>query len=204
MYGQNGEDDIIKQFLASLPEDQVVRRFLDVGGYDPKVFSNTRCLVEAGWVGTYVEPAPGNFNRFLAEYAGNDGLTLVNAAVTRESQLIEFWDSGGDAVSSMVPEHVAKWTIGHIKFRKYLTKSITWGELFDAINVENNPVSVLSLDVESMNIELFRLLPIMRLMPALRVFVVEHDGHQNEMEMVLNPLGFKRHHFNGENIIFTR
>jgi FkbM family methyltransferase len=203
MPGQNGEDRIILDYLHNIADDYP-HRFLDVGGYDPVVFSNTRILVENGWSGVYVEPAPGNFNGFLREYHDNKDILLVNAAVTSESKLIEFWDSGGDAVSSAVPEHVAKWTVGHVKFRNYLTKTITWDELLDAANVKDNPISVLSLDVEAMNAELFQLLPIERLLPQLRVFIVEHDGQHELMKLALSRFNFKEHHFNGENIIFIR
>src|SRR5580658_5992042 len=108
MPSQNNEDRLIVDYLKTLP-DGYPHRFLDVGAFDVAVFSNTQLLVQEGWGGTYVEPAPGNFNGFLREYRDNESIVLVNAAITKESKVIEFWDSGGDAVSSSVPEHVAKW-----------------------------------------------------------------------------------------------
>ena len=202
MYGQNHEDDLIKAYLDSIADDYP-HRFLDVGAYSPTTFSNTRILVEDGWSGVYVEPAPGNFNRFLVEYHDNEKMTLVNAAIARDSAVIDFWDSGGDALSTSVPDHVHKWSVGHIKFRRYLIKTMTMTELLDAVNIDHDPVSVLSLDVEAMNFELFNLIPFER-MTDLKVVVVEHDGHQDMMAELVAPFGFKRHHFNGENIIFVR
>lgn len=217
MPGQNGEDTIIVDYLKTVT-DEYPHRFLDVGAFHPVAFSNTRVLVEAGWSGVYVEPAPGNFNTFLTEYRDNDKLLLVNAAISHDCSLLEFWDSGGDALSSSVPDHVAKWQAIGVKFRRYLTKAITWEELLLAMAVDTDPISVLSLDVESMNLELFNLLVqirpvnllmhlpplIERLLPSLRVFVVEHDGHQEKMASALKPYGFKQHHLNGENAIFVR
>lgn len=40
-------------------------RFLDVGCWDPITFSNTRALVERGWSGVMIEPAPGPFIELL-------------------------------------------------------------------------------------------------------------------------------------------
>lgn len=40
-------------------------RFLDIGGWHPVIFSNTRALVEIGWEGVIVEPSPGPFINFL-------------------------------------------------------------------------------------------------------------------------------------------
>lgn len=208
MHGQNGEDKIITDYLDSISHEgdgeKYFCRFLDVGAFHPTQLSNTRILVERGWHGVYVEPAPINFNGFLAEYRDEPDIVLVNAAIGRDSSLIEFYDSGGDALSTSQPGHVARWTAAGVKFRNYLTKSITWAELFDAIRVETDPISVLSLDVESMNVELFDLLPLERLMPYLYVIVVEHDMHHEKMAEKAAVHGFRVIHFNGENLILAR
>jgi hypothetical protein len=204
MPGQNKEDTIIWDYLKGLTDDYP-HRFMDVGGFHPTIFSNTRILVEASWKGVYVEPAPSNFTGFLNEYRMNHDIVLVNSAVAPVSTVANFYDSEGDALSSLSFKHAEFYHAAYqTRFRAYLTKTITWGELLDAIKIESEPISVLSLDVESLNKELFDLLPIERLLPHLRVFVVEHDGHVVAMLDKLSPFGFRQHHFNGENVIFVR
>lgn len=202
MPGQNGEDKIIYDYVSGL--EGVDTRFLDVGAFHPTTFSNTRILVENGWSGVFVEPAPSNFTGFLNEYRLREDLVLVNAAIARESALVNFYDSEGDALSSLKKEHADFYNKAYgTRFRGYLTKTITWDELLDAVEAATKPISVLSLDVESLNVELFNLLPIKRL-PKLRVLCVEHDGQHEMMVAKMLPYGFTSIHFNGENLILAR
>jgi FkbM family methyltransferase len=199
MYSQNSEEKWILDQIKTLTEGEYIKSFLDCGAYAPKVFSNTRCLVECGWSGTYIEPAPSNFDQFLKEYRDNPAITLVNAAVAAESKLVEFYDSGGDALSTMSTSHVELWS-PVVKFRKYLTKTITWDELLAAVS---DKFSVLSLDVEGLNKELFDLLPLNRL-TYLKIIVVEHQGYQSEMTRRAKDYGFTAFDFNGENLMLCR
>jgi FkbM family methyltransferase len=199
MPSQNNEDQIIHEYVSR--SQPATRRFLEIGAFDPIALSNTRNLVESGWAGVYVEPAPDNAARFLREYKSNNDIILVNAAIGLESKLIKFFDSGGDAVSSSSTAHVAKWTAGsNVRFTPFLVKTITLSELFDAVG---NNFSFINLDVENLNIELFRAFPFEELIAAgLELFCVEHDGHYEEMRAKMGSLGFKELLFNGENLIF--
>ena len=49
MYSQNDEQDYILNYFQNAEPG----KFLDIGGYDPLIFSNTRCLVEKDWAGVY-------------------------------------------------------------------------------------------------------------------------------------------------------
>lgn len=198
-YSQNNEETIIVDYFQS--NHAALHRFLEIGAYDPVALSNTRRLVELGWSGVYVEPAPDNAARFLRQYRGNPNILLVNAAIGLESRLITFYDSGGDAVSTASPEHVQKWEAGSsVRFAPYLTKTITLQELFGAVS---HNFSFINLDVESLNIDLFRQLPFDLLKGSgLQLLCVEHDGHYEEMRATMHQHGFRELSFNGENLIF--
>jgi len=75
-YSQQGEQEHI---LANTP---AVGRFLDIGAYHAKIFSNTRALYERGWSGVMIEPSPGPFESLLREYGNEDRVTLICAAVS--------------------------------------------------------------------------------------------------------------------------
>ena len=199
MYSQNNEDDLILPYLKGITLESP--SFLDVGAFDPKVFSNTRVLVEAGWYGTYVEPAPINFDAFLTEYRENDNILLVNAALSVKSELIKFYDANGDAISTSSENHATRWRGAGVKYREYFTKTITWDELLE---VTGNSFNVLSLDVEGLNYDLFMAMPIHKL-DKLEVLIVEHDGYVEDMKAVAASAGLGRVlALNGENIIFTK
>jgi Methyltransferase FkbM domain len=65
-YSQFDEQEHILQALRDVVHaDGSPFRFLDIGAWDPITFSNTRALVELGWSGVMIEPAPGPFLELL-------------------------------------------------------------------------------------------------------------------------------------------
>ena len=60
-------------------------RFLDIGAYDGKAFSNTYKLGLLGWSGVLVEPAPKVFHSLINNLSENKKMTLVNTAITLEN-----------------------------------------------------------------------------------------------------------------------
>jgi FkbM family methyltransferase len=198
VYSQNDEETHILKYFANAVS--IPRRFLEIGAFDPIQLSNTRALVERGWGGVYVEPAPDNAARFLREYASRQDILLVNAAVSTMSMLVPFYDSGGDALSTVSESHVEKWTRGSVHFTKYLTKTITLAELFDVVGYD---FSFINLDVEGINLDLFDQLPFDSL-ADLRLLCVEHDGHETVIRAQMGVLGFHEISHNPENLIFGR
>jgi FkbM family methyltransferase len=199
MPSQNDEDVHINQFFDR--RNQTAGRFLEIGAYDPIALSNTRSLVEKGWTGVYVEPCPDNANRFLKEYRHNPKIQLVNTAIGLKSELITFFDSGGDAVSTSSTAHVNKWESGSgVRFSPFLVKTTTLTELFDAVGYY---FDFINLDVESLNLEIFNEMPFERLIDSgLKLICVEHDSHYDQMRAKMARFGFDELAFNGENLIF--
>lgn len=204
MYSQHDEESFILQHFGEHSQG----RFLDVGAYDPRTFSNTRALVERGWGGTYVEPAPRNFAGFLDTYPLPQwkDITLVNAAVTphADAGMVLFHDSCGDALSSADLSHVARWETAGVRFRPFWLKTITWDELLDTTGRDYR---LLSLDAEGASLAL--LLALVRddhlaKLHRLEFIVVEHDGQPDIAESFLRPHGFSRVVINGENILLSR
>jgi FkbM family methyltransferase len=197
MYSQNNEQELITEVFKDSPPGH----FLDVGAYDGKTFSNTLRLVELGWTGVCVEPSPNSFEALLKLHGDNPNITLVNCAVARGTGLIKFFDSGGDAVSSSDPAHVEKWTRdGHVKFKPFWLQTLSFENLFEQFGYQ---FDFINLDVESLNQQLFKCLPLSA-MPQLRCICVEHDGHYREMEEIAARSGFTQCGFNGENILLRR
>ncbi len=56
MYSQNNEEKFILEHFKNRKG-----KFLDIGAYDGKTFSNTFALVELGWSGLEIEASPINF-----------------------------------------------------------------------------------------------------------------------------------------------
>jgi FkbM family methyltransferase len=199
-HSQNNEEEVILNFFGDTPSTADSRMtFLEIGAFDPIELSNTRALVERGWGGVYVEPAPENAARFLKEYRDNPAIELVNSAIGLKSEVLQFFDSGGDALSTSSISHVNKWSSA-VKFRPYWTKSMTVWELFNLVGYAFN---FINLDVEGLNIDLFRAIPFADL-NNLKLICVEHDGHIDEMLSIVRAYGFSSIAQNGENLIVGR
>jgi len=199
MYSQNNEEEVIVAEFTRM--GITTGRFLDIGAWDGKGFSNTFRLAELGWRGVCVEPSPTVFPGLIKNHAGNDKIILVNAAISAgPSKLVEWFDSGGDAISTTNPAHKDKWEKGwKVKYSTFWVYTVPMVALFDF----GFDFEFINIDVESTNAEMFRALPWAALKQT-KVICVEHDGNQHAMAQLAHKHGFSALHMNGENLILTR
>lgn len=200
MYSQNNEEEVIVSEFTRM--GVTTGRFLEIGAWDGKGFSNTFRLAELGWRGVCVEPSPTVFPGLMKNHAGNDKIILVNAAVSASvPRLVEWFDSGGDAISTTNVAHKDKWEKGwNAKFSKFFIFTMPMSVLFDQFGFD---FDFINIDVESTNAEMFRALPWAALKHT-KVICVEHDGNQHSMAQLAAANGFSPLHMNGENLILTR
>ena len=200
MFSQNNEEEIILAEFARLGVQ--TGRFLEIGAWDGKCFSNTYRLAELGWKGVCVEPSPTVFPSLVKNHANNPLISLVNAAVSpHQAKLVEWFDSGGDAISTTSSAHKEKWEKGcKVKFTHFWIFTMPLAELFDNFGFD---FDFINIDVESTNLELFRALPWAALKQT-KLICVEHDSYQQEMSLLAGQHGFFPTHLNGENLILTR
>jgi FkbM family methyltransferase len=194
MYSQNKEETYIVNYFGSKKGN-----FLDIGGYNPFKFSNTRKLYEMGWFGTYIEPSPVCFKNFVQEYENKPKITLINkAVVTDNSKTISFWDSNGDAVSTSNLDHKDKWERSGAKFTLIEVEAMSTMEVEELSKAK---FDFLSLDVESNNINIFNALSDTFLL-SLDMLCIEHDNH---FQTIINRMkGFNIIHQNAENLILAK
>jgi len=197
-YSQNNEEAVITDYFKGTKG-----HFLDIGAYDGKTFSNTLRLAEMGWSGVCIEPSPTVFPALLKVHGENPNITLVNAAICPERlpRMVEFYDSGGDAISTTDMKHVEKWEAGYkCKFQKFFVYMMPLAEVFTKFGCS---FQFINIDVESTNHALFLELPFSHLTDT-RMICVEHDGNDMNMEGKAHSWGFVRLSFNGENLILAR
>ena len=150
MYSQNDEE----QYIARYFRDASAGTFLDIGAFHPKTFSNTRALYEKGFKGVFVEPSPSLMPAFVSEYGNDPAIELVQLCIGTRNGTVEFYDSGGDAISTTVASETERWEKAYnVKFCKIACEMVTVAELisrsrykrFDFINVdtEGNVIEIL-------------------------------------------------------------
>ncbi len=196
MYSQNQEESHILRILQHL--DLTPRRFLDIGAYNPKLFSNTRRLFELGWNGVLVEPAPGPFLDLLIEYGNCPRIQLVCAAVGTTRGLVTFHNSEAGTATSNAP-HYQKWR-DTTKYEGDFSVSVV--TMDDLISKFGREFEFVNIDVEGDSADLFLWALRLRLRP--KCFCVEHDARHEELTRVALLHGYCREHLNGENVIFAR
>jgi FkbM family methyltransferase len=194
MYSQNNEESVIVNFFGDR-----IGTFLDIGAYEGKTFSNTYALVEKRWSGVAIEASPINFSGLMKNLKDKP-VELICAAIAKTSELLTFWDSQGDAISSSDTEHVKKWSKHCKNYQKIFVQSITletvfskFGSNFDFINI----------DVEGYSVDLLFELDFSQL-PA-KCVCVEIDGDKNMIISHMQNYGFGNIvQCGAENLIFMR
>lgn len=193
-YSQNDEEDVLREHFRGRRDG----RFLDVGAWSGKCFSNTFGLAQRGWSGVCVEPGPKAFCGLLENYRGRPDIELANVAVAPEAGLATFYDADGDALSTLHESQLTKWP--QTQFRRFTVATVTPGMLLDRFGCD---FDLLSLDVEGNSADLLREFPL-DAMPRLAAIVVEHDGRADELRDWVMGRRFYEISRNGENVIFVR
>lgn len=204
MYSQNDEQKHILDYFKGVNNGL----FIEIGAYHPFQFSNTRCLVELGWKGVYVEPSPICAEHFKKEYLDNKNIVLVEKAImpNNVNNMVVFYESGGDAVSSTSTEHVRKWTEGNGAENKPVFKEIRVPAMPIVdflLKYNGDNCDFFNLDVESLNIQIFREIPFW-FWKRVKLVCIEHDGNIIEISARLTGEGFSVISINSENIIMGK
>lgn len=163
MYAQRGEDEYLKTVLPDFG------RYLDIGAYNGKTFSNTRLLAEEGWEGVSVEPSAHCFAAMVLDPPPNG--VLVNALVGRHRGLTAFHYSR-DALSTTSDAHARKWAslAGYIPT---FAVTVTVGDLLETFP---GPYDLISVDTEGTTAQIVEdLIPHLNELKC-RALVYEHDG----------------------------
>lgn len=197
-YSQNNEEEIILKYF----EGQKLGTYLDIGAYDPEVFSNTRALYELGWRGVLVEPADMNFDVLKKYFEKDNAMQLVKICIGTYNGEIEFMDSGGDAISTTVPSHAKIWADGY--GTKYTTRKspiCTFETLLE--NSLYNNFDFVSIDTEGTNFEILSQIDFNSI--SCRLVCVENNGKEEPKYVgYMQRQGFRLLHKNGENLIFGK
>ena len=194
MYSQRNEEAVILDYFKDAPTG----RFLDIGAYDGRTFSNVLALAERGWSGVLVEPSPHTFPALLSNYPDESRFTHVNALVGSGPNEIVPFHLSQDAVSSIDPVHRDKWE-SVVKFRTVLMPQVSVKALLSAVGIEFDFVSV---DTESTSAVIAEKMLICGCRPQL--ICIEHDAQWEVMKSIANEHGYTEISRTEENILLRR
>lgn len=196
MFTQRDEETYILKFFKNTK-----RRFLDIGAYDGKCFSTTRALFLQGWGGVCVEPSPTVLPALRACYDSVDNVDILECAISGVNGKIDFYDSGGDMISTVLPSHAELWkSKAGCTFTKIKIDSLTVLSLFEKVGYD---FSFISLDVEGTNFEIFQQFPFKKLKKT-KMICVEFDYKADDVLKLVKSYGFREYHQTAENLLLTR
>jgi FkbM family methyltransferase len=194
-YTQNEEE----KFILEAFKDFSTGRFLDIGAHDGKTFSSTRALIERGWVGVYVEPAPDvlpSLRENTKEF--EDRVTIVPCAIGLTSGVLPFYSAGGDMVGSLSAEHAKKWSSA-VTFSEIHVPVITLAQLESRVG---HSFDFINLDVEGINWDLFCQFDWTKWTP--RCVCIEYDDKRDAIIRILQSHGYSVVYISAENIVAVR
>lgn len=197
MYSQRDEELYIINYFKDIKNG----RFLDIGAYEGKTFSNTHKLAKDGWSGVCVEPSPSVFPALEKLYESNENIICINKAVGNIQGFISFYDSQGDAVSSTDEKHVKLWSDNYgSKFKKIQVLCTTVKSLLDEYGYDFNFVNI---DTEGTSFDILNDLPFDKL-ANLSMICIEYDKKQKEILSVANKYSFRLLKTTAENLILVK
>ena len=201
MYSQNKEERIILDYFG-----EEWGTFLSIGENDGKTLSNVRALFESGWDGVCIEPDPKAFQKLKSLYAGIDGVSVHNVAISDKTGKATFYSSGTHLnkkdtglLSSLKETETKRWKVE--KFEEIEVNTIRWDEFYSSI--PQKTFQFISVDTEGYDYEILSQMDLNAM--DTRMICVEWNGVEERRKMFDSLLtGWKMIHLNGENLIYVK
>lgn len=201
-YSQSTEEQIILDYFGDK-----TGTLLSLGENDGETFSNSKALIEKGWVATLFEPSPEAFKKLIELHQWNPNIVCIEKAVSNFNGKTVFFHSG---------EHIGK---GDISLLSTLKKEETkrWGDTakFEEIEVdcidfkkllELSPYKTfdfISIDCEGVEIDILKQMNFDEL--ETKLLCVENNGKdEDKFNEIIIPFGFTIIHRTAENLIYAK
>lgn len=164
---------------------------LDIGAWNPKVFSNTRALIQSGWRALLIEPSPGPVRDLVKEYAAEEFIEVIAAAVGTEAGLLKMRVTD-DAVSGNTGP---QWDNAGGFYGWLTVPVITIPDILQRYG----SFEMVSIDTEGTSVNLFMELLKTLMRPAC--VVVEHDNRIVEIMAAAQESGYTSRYISEENVV---
>jgi len=166
-YSQFGEDIVLKHIFGN----KYSGFYVDIGAFNPKLFSNTACFYQKGWKGINIEPVKKQFELF-EKYRKRD--INLNCAVGEIETKKTIFVNG--ACSSFNSKSLIKEEVNVLRLETILDKYCFEEIDFFDVDAEGNDFEVL----KSNNWDKYK----------PKVILVENDKSSSLMNNYLEKLGY--------------
>ncbi len=192
-FSQNDEEQAILEYF----KDKPTGKFLDIGAFEGKTFSNVYQLVLNGWQGVSIEASPLNFVNLRNNYKDKPVQLICGAINTDTGGITKFYDTEGDAVGTTEETNHNIWKDA-VKFHEIYVTQFSLGNFIKNFGTDFDFISV---DTEGTSAKLFvRMLDLF----TPQLWCVEFDGYIDLCIQMAGEYGYKEIHRTGENILFGK
>lgn len=197
-FSQNDEEEIILKYFGDF-----VGTFADIGSNDGITLSNTRALVERGWKGILVDPAPAVWNDlkdsikdFPNVYAYPFAITDKNGEMTLNESGALLGKEDHSLVSTFKADEMDRFK-SVVTYTPVKVKTFRWKTFLNRVKYKK--FDFISIDCEGYDAEVLSQIDLSN----VRMICVEWNG-KNKLTFTELCAGFTLIAENGENLIFAR
>ncbi len=201
-YSQNAEDQFVLNHFGDFKGT-----LLEIGANDGQTFSNSKLLIENGWVGHLVEP--GNvYKKLQALHKWNEFVYCYNVGIGTVDDYATLYESGAHVpngkdvglVSTFDFEETKRWP--GVTFEKTEIELMTW-ESFYTMYTPGAKFDFISIDAEGFDFAILQQIDLDAV--GCKCLCIEWNSDPVLLELFSNYcIGFKIAVQNGENLIFIR
>lgn len=135
-------------------------RFVEVGAFDGKQWSNTWMLAELGWHGLYVEPHPEHYVSCVANHAKHPNVVCENVACGKSIGTTKLFLGGAESTicESTIEQYASEPTLAlcGLNIDKYVTVEVTTLERLLIKHYWPFDYDVLVVDVEGAELDVLQ------------------------------------------------
>jgi FkbM family methyltransferase len=164
MYSQNSEDTLALDYFNHRQGASQIKTLLDIGANDGVTFSNSKFLIENGWVGFLLEPSQIAYQKCIENHRNNTENTFVyNFGIANETGEQEFLESashlpnGKDiALLSSVPSRLTDRWRNLVDFKESKAMFYTFADFEKYFVMEGEKFTYISIDAEGYDWEILK------------------------------------------------
>lgn len=156
-FAQSGEDISLHALFTDILQTDIARYagyYIDIGAYDPVKFSNTYFFYLNGWRGINVDPRPGS--KVLFDKARPRDLNLELGISATEAPLTYFIIGEDSTLNTFSRAYLDAHNLWPHVRREVPVETMRLSTLLEKFLPAEQPVDLLNIDTEGMDLEILR------------------------------------------------
>jgi len=211
MYSQNQEDFIAIDYFNHKAKPNYPKTLLDIGANDGITFSNSKFLIENGWMGTLLEPSHIACKKCYENHLFDNYTCVYNFGIANETGEQDFLESGSHlpngsdiALLSSVPKRLTERWRNAVTFKESKAMFYTFSDFEKYFLMEDEKFSYVTIDAEGYDWDILKQIDLAKY--EVQMLCIEWNGDtelEEKYTQYCNQFGLTELHRNEENLIFA-